>query len=301
MNFLKKIPAPSPFGFGEALMARPHRASRVTSADGVSLAVQEWGNPDGPAILFLHAFGMTNRAWLKQLTGPLAKTHRFITFDHRGHGGSDKPTDVAPYADGARFADDIAAVIAALGLKKPGVVAWSMSGALLGDYLAKHGCANISRIALIGAVNALGQPMMESGQLGGKFADSRANLIHTVDFADQWAGFAWINDGLTSQPMDADAWALTQSGSMLVPVAARGAILMRATDHIETYGGANAPILSIHAEDDPIVSTAAQDRLMSARPDTQRIRFADGAHAPHWEHADAVNAALVRFFSAQGA
>ncbi len=287
--------ATSPFGFGDALTVEPRARHAIVTPDGLTLAAQEWGNPDGPPVLFLHAFGMTHVAWLKQLTGSLAKTHRLVTFEHRGHGASDKPADPAAYADGARFGDDIDAVIRALKLDAPAVVAWSMSGALLGDYLAKYGAANTSRIVLIGAVNALGQTMMSTGQLGAKFADPRANWIHDPDFRKQWLGFAHVNDGLTSRPMDADAWAIVQAGSMLVPVPARGAILMRDADHLGAYTSAAVPILQIHAEDDPIVSIAAADRLRAARPDVERLHLKDGAHAPHWERGDEVNAALARF------
>lgn len=298
MSAFPAVDATVAFSFGHALTMKPRATHKVVSADGVSLSVQEWGAPGGRPVLLLHAFGMTNLGWLPITTGPLSKTHRFVTFDHRGHGGSGKPTAPEAYG-GERFADDIAAVIDALALERPAIVAWSMSGALFGDYLAKYGDANIDRIVLIGAANALGQPMIESGQLGPIFGDERSNLIHATEFGDQFLGFAVVNDGLTDADMDADAWALIQAGSMQTPVGARAAILFRPADHLDLYARAAAPVLTIHSAHDPIVTTKAPERLIAQRADVQSLRFPGRAHAPHWEHAAAVNDALARFLGAR--
>jgi non-heme chloroperoxidase len=271
-------------------MSEPYARHIITSSNGTRLAAQSWGKPDGPPILFLHAFGMGHWAWWHQIGSDLAKTHRLVTFDHRGHGDSDRPTDSEAYADGALFAADIAAVIAELGLSRPAVVAWSMSGALLGDYLSQHGDANLSAITLIGAVNALGEPMMASGQLGSIFADPLANAIH--DPATEEAGFAHINRGLTTGAADPELWVQIQASSLKLPVAARGAILMRGVDHLETYRSTSVPMLVIHAENDPIVSIAAADRVLTARPDATHIRLTSAAHAPHREDAATVNMAI---------
>jgi pimeloyl-ACP methyl ester carboxylesterase len=98
--------------------------SIAVSEDGTKLFVQEWGNPTGPAILFVHAWSQSRLAWMPQVTGALAKTYRMVAFDHRGHGDSDKPTDIAAYANNDVWADDIAAVMAAMSLRKPILVGW---------------------------------------------------------------------------------------------------------------------------------------------------------------------------------
>lgn len=274
----------------------PYDRRTVTSVDGTQLAVQQWGNPDGSPILFLHAFGMGHWAWWHQTGSALAQSYRLITFDHRGHGDSDRPAEAAHYADGKLFADDIAAVIAELGLVRPAVVAWSMSGALFGDYLAVHGDANIGAITLIGAVNALGGPMMESGQLGSIFADPLAMAIH--DPATEVAGFAHVNRGLTTDAVDADLAARIEASSLKLPVAARGAILMRDADHLPAYAATTVPMLILHAEGDSIVSIAAAERMIMARPDAKFLRLDRAAHAPHWEQADLINNILPEFWSA---
>jgi len=41
---------------------KPVKEFRVKASDGVNISVQEWGNPDGPEIIFIHGF------WQSQLT-----------------------------------------------------------------------------------------------------------------------------------------------------------------------------------------------------------------------------------------
>ena len=89
------------------------QATTVTAADGVNLAVQEWGNPHGPEILFIHGFNQAHLSWLRQVKDPqLAAEFRMITFDLRGHGSSDKPLENERYAH-QNWGDDIAAIMRA--------------------------------------------------------------------------------------------------------------------------------------------------------------------------------------------
>jgi non-heme chloroperoxidase len=79
----------------------PYKAYAVKSADGVTLAVQEWGNPSGPEILFIHGFSQSNLSWSRQVKSDLAKEFRIVTFDLRGHGNSDKPLVPEAYRERA--------------------------------------------------------------------------------------------------------------------------------------------------------------------------------------------------------
>lgn len=72
----------------------PYTPHSVQAPDGVTLAVQEWANSEGPAIVFVHGFSASQLAWRQQVEAPeLADEFRMITFDTRGSGMSDKPAD----------------------------------------------------------------------------------------------------------------------------------------------------------------------------------------------------------------
>ena len=84
-------------------VARRH----VSTSDGLKLQVVEGGNPSGPSILFVHGYLSSSDAFRRQFEGPLSKTHRLIAFDLRGHGGSEKPLDIAAYIESRVWADDV--------------------------------------------------------------------------------------------------------------------------------------------------------------------------------------------------
>ncbi|WP_425468728.1 alpha/beta fold hydrolase [Pigmentiphaga aceris] len=88
-----------------------NKAYTVTSSDGVPIAVQESGNPDGPPIIFIHGLLGSRLNWDAQVQSTQLQRFRLITYDMRGHGLSGKPVDAASYTDGRRWADDLAAVI----------------------------------------------------------------------------------------------------------------------------------------------------------------------------------------------
>jgi non-heme chloroperoxidase len=67
----------------------------VKTPDGLTIAAQEWGNPNGPEILFIHGFSQSSLSWMRQVDSDLAKEFHIVTYDLRGHGNSDKPLDPA--------------------------------------------------------------------------------------------------------------------------------------------------------------------------------------------------------------
>ena len=90
---------------------------RVVSTDGVGLAVHESGNPDGPVVVAVHGFPDNHHVW-DGLAAELGSEVRFVTYDVRGAGESDKPTGRAAYRI-AQLGDDLAAVLDAVSPDAP--------------------------------------------------------------------------------------------------------------------------------------------------------------------------------------
>lgn len=88
----------------------PARRTRVVSADGTELAVEEMGAPGAPTLLLVHGVGLSQRAWHYQRRD-LCDRYRVVTFDQRGHGASGDPPD-GDWSLQA-LAGDIAAVLGA--------------------------------------------------------------------------------------------------------------------------------------------------------------------------------------------
>lgn len=102
--------------------------------DGVELATEWFGA--GPALLFAH--GLTgNRQGTKQQFMPLAPQYRVIAYDQRGHGASTPVTDPAGY-DPITMAEDMAAVMDALGIERAIVGGESMGAATTLTFALRH-------------------------------------------------------------------------------------------------------------------------------------------------------------------
>ena len=68
---------------------------RVTMDDGVALEVTDSGS--GPALLLVHGFGGAKEDFADHVDA-LASPYRVVTFDLRGHGESDCPSDIDAYS-----------------------------------------------------------------------------------------------------------------------------------------------------------------------------------------------------------
>src|SRR6266446_6477376 len=153
--FLVAIAQP---GIGQQLK---HKPISVKTPDGLSISAQEWGNPSGAEILFIHGFSQSYLSWMRQVDSDLAKEFRLVTYDLRGHGNSDKPLDPARYRDSRAWGDEVQAVIDAAGFKHPVLVGWSYAGRVISDYIATHGASALADPALVGD-NLKNLPLMAS-------------------------------------------------------------------------------------------------------------------------------------------
>jgi pimeloyl-ACP methyl ester carboxylesterase len=97
---------------------------RIRTDDGVTLAAVVEGS--GPGLLLVHGFGGAKEDFADHVPA-LARDHTVVTFDHRGHGESDKPADVAAYSL-ERLRADTMQVADAVGLDRFRVLGHSMGG-----------------------------------------------------------------------------------------------------------------------------------------------------------------------------
>jgi 3-oxoadipate enol-lactonase len=97
---------------------------RVQVDDGIALEVRESGA--GPALLLVHGFGGAKEDFADHVDA-LAARHRVVIFDHRGHGESDGPDDVAAYSLDRMVADTLQ-VADALGIDDFRLLGHSMGG-----------------------------------------------------------------------------------------------------------------------------------------------------------------------------
>jgi pimeloyl-ACP methyl ester carboxylesterase len=104
----------------------------LIEVNGAAVHYEEHG--DGAPLILIHG-GLASSAQWESVVPELAHGLRVIRPDSRGHGRSTNPAGELSYA---RIADDIAALIAALGLQRPVVGGWSDGGQVTLELGARH-------------------------------------------------------------------------------------------------------------------------------------------------------------------
>ncbi|MDQ1465976.1 MAG: 3-oxoadipate enol-lactonase, partial [Actinomycetota bacterium] len=100
---------------------------RVRTDDGVELEVEIGGS--GPGLLLVHGHGGAKEDFADHIER-LAQRHTVVTFDQRGHGSSDHPSEPGAYSL-ARMRADAWAVADATGLDRLRVLGHSMGGMIV--------------------------------------------------------------------------------------------------------------------------------------------------------------------------
>jgi pimeloyl-ACP methyl ester carboxylesterase len=107
-------------------------SGRSIDVNGAALYYEEHG--DGEPVILIHG-GLSSRSSWDPVVPELADRFRVITPDSRGHGRSTNPAGELSYP---LIADDIAGLIAALGLRRPVVAGWSDGGQVTLELGARH-------------------------------------------------------------------------------------------------------------------------------------------------------------------
>ncbi len=260
----------------------------MVAPDGVKISVQEWGAEQGPELLFIHGFSLTHLCWRDQLCSELTERHRVITYDLRGHGGSDKPLDPRYYREPQRWADELKCVMAACGLKRPVLVAWSYGGRIVADYLAQFGDGDLGGINLVSVkANAdpqFSRPVMASHQRTMASGDLETMIRGSIAFVEGCARH-WEPSTLK----------LFLAMCMLTPAEVRAAMLDRPL-HLEDYlRTIQVPVLFTHGMHDSIAPPEAARYAHSVTPNSHISIFESAGHAPFVEDATRFNAELAAF------
>ncbi len=122
----------------------------IKTDDNVTLYYEEAGS--GDPILFLHEFGGHHLSWEPQIRY-FSRRYRCITYAARGWPPSDIPESVDAYSQ-ERAADDAAAVMRALGIKKAHLVGLSMGATAAIEFGIRHPDMALSLTAAAGGSGA---------------------------------------------------------------------------------------------------------------------------------------------------
>jgi non-heme chloroperoxidase len=276
-----------------SLSAAPHRRYTATSTDGTALSVQEWGNPDGPALLFIHAWSQSHLGWAPQFEGDLAREFRIVTFDQRGHGESGKPDAFEAYTDNARWADDVDAVIRAAGIERAVLIAWSLGGVVALDYLAKYGDARVAGLQFVAAGNTIGTARAQT-HFGSAVAAHAGDALGEP-LRPRLAALLGLQQALVYRELSIGDFGELFAQALIASPTARAGWLSRQVDHEATLRAARVPIQVAHGREDAILLPKATEDLLGFVPQATASWYAGAGHAPHWEDPARFDAELAAF------
>ncbi|XBS69765.1 alpha/beta hydrolase [Acerihabitans sp. KWT182] len=267
----------------------------VTSSDGVVIAVQEAGNPNGIPVVFIHGLLGSRLDWAGQVGSAQLARYRLITYDLRGHGLSGKPTQAIAYTDGYRWADDLAAVINGSHAHKPILVGWSLGGITISNYLAKYGDSNISSAMYVDGVIELTADLLVP------HPDVYANLVSP----DLLTHLNAIRDFLTlcfyTQPPQSTFQLLYASAAM-ASWDMQQYIFSVSVYAVQGLGHAHVPVLLLFGAKDALVQpNPTIARAKAINPAVKSKIYANSGHAPFIEETARFNGDLAAFINATAA
>ena len=265
-------------------------------ADGVRLRAVVEGPESGRPVLVLHGFTGSAES-MEGVASPLAADRRVARLELVGHGASDAPEAVAPYAMEA-CARQVVAAASALGFERPHLVGYSMGGrTALATAVAHPG--RFSSVTLIGATAGIA----DEGERAARIAADEA-LADRIEregleaFVDHWMALPIFASQSRLGPdflARARAERLRQRPKGLAN-SLRGMGAGAQAPVWDGLGRVAAPVLlAVGGEDAKFRGIAAS--LSEALPDA-RVEIIEGVgHAAHLEDAKAFADVLGGFLS----
>jgi pimeloyl-ACP methyl ester carboxylesterase len=268
--------------------------------DGVHVFYEVYGQ-GSRTVLLLPTWSIIHcRQWKGQIPY-LARHFRVITFDGRGNGRSDRPSEPAAY-DEREFAADALAVLDETATERAAIVGYSL-GAQRGLILATDHPERVDGAVFVGP----------SYPGGGKPLDERARFTweDELETDEGWAKYNkhfWLRDyrgfvefffsrlfcepHSTKQIEDCVRWALETTPEMLV--AAQYAELLAPEEARELAERLHCPLLVVHGRSDQIAHYTRGEAL-AEHGGGDFVLVDGGGHAPHARDPVAFNRLVHSF------
>ena len=239
------------------------------------------GDPRAPVLVLGCSLGTTMAMWEPQVQA-LGAHHQVLSFEPRGHGGSEVTR--GPYSI-AELGGDLVALVDSLGLERMSYCGLSL-GAMIGMWFAANSPERVDRLALCCTSARLGTPAMWSERAqrvraGGTAGEVQASIERwfTAGFrAREPAAVARAAAWLRATPAEGYAGCCEAIGAMdLRPALAR----------------ITAPTLVVAGDQDAATPPEHAEAIVAAIPSASLHVVAGAAHLANLEQPAAVTRLLV--------
>ncbi len=252
-------------------------------ADGAKIAYRIDGPSNKPVVVLSNSLMSTLAMWEPQM-GVLTPHFRVLRYDTRGHGDSD--TTPGPYTI-SMLADDVVAMLDALGIEKAHFVGLSKGGMIGQQFGARHGGRALSLSLCDTASEMPPRSMWEE-----RFEIARRDGIEGL--VDGTIKRWFTADFIERAPQEVD-----KVRSMIRRTGVDGYIAcasaVRDMNQTAILSSIRVPTLIIVGESDPACTVAQSQVLHREIPGSQLTIIPRAAHLANIEQPDLFNDALIGF------
>jgi 2-hydroxymuconate-semialdehyde hydrolase len=279
--------------FGEPRPSLPPPDRRVVLPGGVHVNVLEDGA--GPPVVLVHGLPGSAYDWRLTLDAVARRGRRAIAYDRVGFGHSQARPDDAFTLE--RNAEELLALLDALGLRDASVVGWSYGGGVA-LRAAHRDASRIGRLVLVGSIG----PGMDAREPppGMALLSSRPVLawMRAVPPVGRAARRAVSDIAFSGQPLP-DWWLPSLGANLAQPRTATAwreeGRRMDALAEPPDPAGLSLPVLVVHGDDDRLVPVAI-GRALAERATPGRLRIVEGgSHMLPVTHPELLAEAIVAF------
>jgi 3-oxoadipate enol-lactonase len=259
----------------------------VHATDGTRIHYEVTGKSGATPVLMIQGLGASKNAWNLQRIA-MATRFRIISFDNRGAGRSDKPTE--PFTL-EQMADDALAVLDAAGIETAHVVGASMGGVISQIVAVKfpHRVRSLTLVCTACRNHPWRQELLQS------WAKTAADkgMIEVGKEAAQWVmsprsfrrlvpAFTWMGPLAALRPRHSF-------------VSQIDAILNTREDLVDQLSTISAPTMVIVGNQDILTPRGDSEEIAERIPNAELVIISGAAHGLMMEHSSTFNRILIEF------
>jgi pimeloyl-ACP methyl ester carboxylesterase len=246
------------------------------SINGINVRYEDSGS--GPAVFLTHGYAATGRMWTPQRKALNDAGYRLVTWDMRGHGGTDSPDDPVQYSE-ALTVQDMTALLNLLDVERAVVGGLSLGGYMsLAFYLSQPDRVQ----ALVLCDTGPGYRNPEGRAVWNRRAERQA-----LNFEQNGLEAA-------SQSPEVRATLKDHRSAMGLAHSGRGMLAQFDSRVIDSLADIKAPVLIVIGEkDEPFM--AGSQYMANKIPNARLEIIPDAGHASNMDQPEAFNRVVLEF------
>jgi 3-oxoadipate enol-lactonase len=239
------------------------------------------GAPSAGVVVLSNSLGTAMRMWQPQAEA-LARSHRVLRYDLRGHGRSPVPSPPYTLAD---LGADLIELLDRNDIARASLCGVSLGG-MVSMWVAAHAPERVDRLALVSTSALLGPPEAWSARAAAVLEGGMAAVTETVLTH-------WFTPGFVASDPDVVAGVRAQLLSTPPEGYAACCGVVGSMDLRADLGRIRAPALVVSAAQDPSTPPEHGRLIAAGIPGARFVELAHGAHLVNLETPDVVRGLLL--------